>query len=79
MKDVTLLDHEMVPKHDILTEVEEKLVLKKYNVSSAQFPKLYHSDPITKEIGAEVGQIIKITRKSKTSGKSIAYRIVVDQ
>lgn len=79
MKDVTLLDHEMVPKHEILSKEEEKLILKKYNASKAQFPKIYHSDPIIKEIGAEVGQIIKITRNSKTAGKSIAYRVVVDQ
>ncbi|HDM36720.1 MAG TPA: DNA-directed RNA polymerase subunit H [Candidatus Syntrophoarchaeum butanivorans] len=79
MKGGTLLDHELVPKHEVLTEEEEKAVLRKYKVSKRQLPKIKYSDPIAREIGAEVGQIIKITRDSKTAGKSIAYRVVIDQ
>ncbi|MHC1565015.1 MAG: DNA-directed RNA polymerase subunit H [Candidatus Syntropharchaeales archaeon] len=78
-KGVTLLDHEMVPKHEILSEDEEKVVLKKYKAFKSQFPKIKCNDPIAREIGAKVGQIIKITRDSKTAGKSVAYRVVIDQ
>ena len=78
MKDTTLMDHEMVSKHEIISEKDEKAIFKKYNASKFQFPKIKYSDPIAREIGAEVGHTIKITRKSETAGKFIAYRVVID-
>ncbi|MEM2263998.1 MAG: DNA-directed RNA polymerase subunit RpoH/Rpb5 C-terminal domain-containing protein, partial [Nitrososphaerota archaeon] len=52
-------------------------LLKKYNITPSQLPSILISDPVVKAIGAKVGDIIKITRPSETSGTSIYYRCVV--
>ncbi len=71
--------HVLVPKHEVLTEEEAEEVLKKYNITKSQLPKILISDPMVKKIGAKVGDIIKITRKSPTAGESIFYRVVVSE
>ena len=78
-KDFKIMDHILVPKHEILSEKEKKALLKKYKISEKQLPKILLSDPVVKEIGAKVGDVIKITRESLVAGKSIYYRIVVKE
>jgi DNA-directed RNA polymerase subunit H len=53
-------------------------MLKSYGVDSAQLPKIHVADPVVKEIGGKVGDVIKIIRKSPTSGESVFYRLVID-
>jgi DNA-directed RNA polymerase subunit H len=36
------------------------------------------NDPAAKEIGAKVGDIIRIVRRSPTARQSIFYRLVID-
>jgi DNA-directed RNA polymerase subunit H len=72
-----LQDHILVPKHEIMTEEEAEELLKALNINREQLPKIKADDPIAKEIGAKVGDIVKIIRESRTSGKSLAYRLVV--
>jgi DNA-directed RNA polymerase subunit H len=72
-----ILEHVYVPKHEILSKEEADALLKKYNITPSQLPSILISDPIVKAIGAKVGDIIKITRLSETSGISIYYRCVV--
>jgi DNA-directed RNA polymerase subunit H len=71
-------DHELVPEHILLSPEESEEVLKKYGVDSAQLPKIHVNDPVAKEIGANVGDIMKIIRKSPTAKHSIFYRLVID-
>ncbi|MEM0022806.1 MAG: DNA-directed RNA polymerase subunit H [Archaeoglobaceae archaeon] len=75
---VSLQDHVLVPKHEILKEEEVEELLKLLGVSKEQLPKIKASDPIIKEIGAKPGDVVKITRKSLTAGVSIFYRLVVE-
>ncbi|MEM2816957.1 MAG: DNA-directed RNA polymerase subunit H [Archaeoglobaceae archaeon] len=75
---VSLQDHVLVPKHEILREEEVEELLKLLGVSKEQLPKIKASDPIIKEIGAKPGDVVKITRKSLTAGVSIFYRLVVE-
>ncbi|MEM0214816.1 MAG: DNA-directed RNA polymerase subunit H [Archaeoglobaceae archaeon] len=75
---VSLQDHVLVPKHEILEESEAEELLKLLGVSKEQLPKIKATDPIVKEIGAKPGDIIKITRKSHTAGFSIFYRLVIE-
>lgn len=75
---VSLQDHILVPKHEILKEEEVEELLKLFGVSKEQLPKIKASDPIIKEIGAKPGDVIKITRKSLTAGVSVFYRFVVE-
>lgn len=72
-----VLKHELVPQHEILPEEEANELLKKFNVTRGQIPKILVSDPAAKKIGAKIGDVVKITRNSKTAGKSIFYRVVV--
>ncbi len=78
MKKFVLQDHEQVPSHIILSPKEVKEVLGTYNVESAQLPKIHITDPVVKETGAKVGDILKILRKSPTAGESVFYRLVID-
>jgi DNA-directed RNA polymerase subunit H len=71
-------DHELVPEHTLLSSKEGEEVLKKYGVEASQLPKIHVDDPAAKEIGARVGDIIKIVRRSPTAKQSIYYRLVID-
>ncbi len=76
-KNIDIFDHELVPKHEILSEEEVKDLLSKYNVTKNQLPKIFDTDPAVKELNAKIGDVIKITRKSFTAGESVYYRVVV--
>jgi len=73
-----ILKHRFVPKHEILSEEEKTELLKKYNVSLRQLPKILVKDPVVKIIGAKVNDVLKITRKSPTTKEGIYYRVVSD-
>jgi DNA-directed RNA polymerase subunit H (RpoH/RPB5) len=71
-----ILEHQYVPKHEILTEEQADGVLRRYNVTSTdQLPNISRYDPVAQAIGIRPGQICKITRPSKTSIISDYYRI----
>jgi len=71
-------DHEVVPEHVLLTPDEGLQVLKEFGIDAPQLPKIHANDPAAKEIGAKVGDIIKIIRKSTTAKHSVFYRLVID-
>ncbi|MCF8884561.1 MAG: DNA-directed RNA polymerase subunit H [Nitrososphaerota archaeon] len=73
----SILEHELVPEHRILSPEEAEQVLKKYGVRPQQLPYILVSDPVVKEIGAKPGDIIEIKRKSPTAGEAVYYRVVV--
>lgn len=73
---INILKHELVPEHVILKNEERKELLEKLNATPNQLPKILTNDAVVKAIGAKEGDIIKITRKSQTAGRSIYYRIV---
>ena len=70
-------EHVLVPKHEILSEAKAKAVLSRFKVAPHQLPQIKFSDPVVRALGAKPGDILKITRKSPTAGKAIAYRWVV--
>jgi DNA-directed RNA polymerase subunit H len=71
-------DHETVPEHILLTPEEADGVLKAFGITAPKLPKIHVADPAAKEIGAKVGDIIKVVRKSTTARQSIFYRLVID-
>jgi len=72
-----ILEHELVPKHEVISLEEGVEVLRKYGVKPEQLPWIRASDPVAKAIGAKPGDIIKIVRKSPTGGEIVVYRYVV--
>lgn len=71
------MEHELVPKHELLTKEEALKVLRELGIHPEQLPWIRASDPVAKLLGAKPGDIIKIVRRSPTAGVSIAYRFVV--
>lgn len=72
-----IFKHKLVPKHEILPPGKAKDLLEKYSIKPYQLPRIKASDVAVIAIGAKPGDIIKVTRKSLTAGKHIAYRFVV--
>jgi len=72
------LDHESVPHHEIIGEEEVAELLAMYAIDKEQLPKIRYDDPIVVEIGAKMGDVIKIIRKSQTADESLYYRLVID-
>ena len=76
-KEINVLKHFLVPEHVILEDNEVKALLEKFKIKKAQLPKILHKDPIVKQIEAEEGDVIKITRDSPTAGVTTYYRLVI--
>jgi len=72
-----ILDHELVPKHEIVPPEEAVEILRRLGVKPQQLPWLRVTDPVARAIGAKPGDIVRIYRKSPTSGEIIVYRYVV--
>jgi len=72
-----IFKHKLVPKHEILPPEQAKDLLEKYRIEPYQLPQIRAADIVVIAIGAKPGEIVKITRKSPTAGKHVAYRLVV--
>jgi DNA-directed RNA polymerase subunit H len=68
--------HVLQPKHTILKKDEVDKLLKQYNISLTQLPKIKITDPALPD-GSNVGDVIKIERKDHEGMDSVYYRIVV--
>ncbi len=75
---VLVPDHVYVPKHEIISKQEAEEIIKKYNCKPTELPLIFVTDPAILGLGVKPGDMIKITRKSSTSGESLYYRYVVE-
>jgi DNA-directed RNA polymerase subunit H len=73
-----VLNHVLVPLHEVVPDDQVTPLLKQYGITKEQLPKIRHSDPAVKVIGAKPGQVVRIIRKSPTAGHAVAYRLVVE-
>jgi len=73
-----IFEHDLVPKHEMVTPKEREQILAQYKIQPYQLPQIKASDPAVKIIGAKAGDILRIIRKSSTAGEHIAYRYVVE-
>lgn len=71
--------HSWVPPHRILSREERDGVLKTLKLGPGDLPRILRSDAIARYFGARPGDVMEITRKSKTAGEAIYYRVVVDR
>lgn len=73
-----VLNHDLVPIHELLSDDEAKGLLAQYNILPEQLPKILASDPAARAVGAKAGNVVRIRRKSRTAGEAVAFRYVID-
>jgi DNA-directed RNA polymerase subunit H len=71
--------HELIPEHTKLSEKEAKALLKSYNVTLRELPKIFFNDPAIAHLDAKEGDIIRIRRKSRTAGETVFYRGIIKE
>lgn len=79
MSKYEVLDHEMVPEHILLDDDGVEELTERYEIKKTDLPKIGRLDNAVKETDAEPGDVLKIVRESPTTGRAVAYRIVVDE
>lgn len=72
-----LFKHKLVPKAEIVTEERKQELIKIYHAKPYNFPWIKATDPVSIILGAESGDILKVTVESETAGLSESYRYVV--
>ena len=73
---IDIQDHMLVPKHEIMTEDEISDEFSDVDYDFKDLPKIKANDPVVEAIGAEPGNVLRITRESQTAGVFVTYRIV---
>ena len=73
---INIQDHKLVPKHEIMTEDEISEEFSDVDYDFKDLPKIKANDPVVEAIGAQPGNVLRITRESQTAGEFITYRIV---
>ncbi|MBU1202322.1 MAG: DNA-directed RNA polymerase subunit H [Nanoarchaeota archaeon] len=73
------LKHALIPEHTKLSDKEKEALMKKYNITLKELPKISINDPAISHLDPKEREIIKIVRKSPTAGKTIFYRGVINE
>jgi len=74
---VDVSQHELVPEHTVLDEDDLEEVLDDYEIDRTELPKIKRKDPALPD-DAEVGDVVKIVRDSRTTDEAIVYRLVIE-
>lgn len=78
VKEINIHNHVLVPKHEVLGKEEADELLLRFNISKRQMPQISSKDAAIKDLNLKRGDVVKITRNSMTTNKSIFYRVVFD-
>jgi len=71
-----VLDNNLVPKHEILSDEEKKEKAKEYNIiQESNWPEISRFDPPAIAIGLRPGQVAEITRNSPTALETKYWRL----
>lgn len=70
--------HELVPSHEVMDEEAVEQLCNEYEIETDQLPRITQDDAMVKQLEAEVGDVIEITRPSPTAEETTYYRVVVE-
>ena len=74
---VDVSQHTLVPEHEVLDEETLEGVLDEYDIRRTDLPKIKQSDPALPD-EATIGDVIEITRDSRTTDTATVFRLVVE-
>jgi DNA-directed RNA polymerase subunit H (RpoH/RPB5) len=72
-----IFNHDFVSKHELLTPEEKAKFLEESKIVAYQLPRVNATDPAIIAVGGTPGDIVRVIRNSKTSGKYVSFRYVV--
>ncbi|WP_255151439.1 DNA-directed RNA polymerase subunit H [Halorarius halobius] len=74
---VDVSQHNLVPEHRVIEEDALEAVLAEYDIDRTDLPKIKRTDPALPD-DADVGDVIEITRDSRTTDSATVYRLVIE-
>lgn len=74
---INLIDHVLVPTHELLSEKEAEELKEAYNLKNRMMSNMLSEDPVARYYRMKPGNICRILRPSETSGLFRTYRLVV--
>ena len=74
---VDVSKHTLVPDHTVLDQEAIEDVMEEYNIRKTDLPKIKRKDSALPS-EAEVGDVVQITRNSRTAEEAVVYRLVVE-
>ena len=77
---VNVSQHDLVPEHAVLDEDDVGGVLAEYDIDRTDLPKIDRKDAALRDLetDVEVGDVVEITRDSRTADEATVYRLVVE-
>ena len=76
-KEIDIFQNYLVPKQEMLNPEEKAELLKKFNITPKQLPRIKQEDAALKLLSAKKGDVVRIARRSQVAGEYYYYRIVV--
>jgi DNA-directed RNA polymerase subunit H len=71
--------HELIPQHRKISDSEKEKLLQNYEIDVNDLPKMFLKDPAISNLDVKSGDVIEITRESKTAGTIKYYRVVINE
>ncbi|MBT4447034.1 DNA-directed RNA polymerase subunit H [archaeon] len=72
-------NHSFIPEHTLLNDKQKAEILASYHISIRELPKILATDAAVKDLEPNQGDIVKITRESRSAGVSTYYRVIINK
>lgn len=72
---INISKHNYVPEHTIIYDDEINEILNTFSTTLDKLPRILHTDPMIRFIGAKKGDVVKIKRRSSSAGIYYYYRL----
>jgi DNA-directed RNA polymerase subunit H (RpoH/RPB5) len=74
---INIIEHDLIPKHEVLSEEEMKTFYVDFGCKKKNMPKMLHIDPMARYYNMKPGDVCRILRASDKCGLSPTYRLVI--